>query len=115
MEREKLEDVRRDPAAGCLLRIFWMIIGNVILLFSAYGITQQQDSLLSIADIFYWVFVAALLGARYADIRYFGGMTAEGAPATIADWRRYALVVLIICTGLWLAAHAAVIIFAPEA
>ena len=91
---------------ACFLRLFWMLIGNVILLFCAYGIVQHRSSVLSIADAFYWAIVGSLLAARYVDIRYLYGTTADGAPATIAHWQRYAVFLVLVATGFWLVVHA---------
>ena len=101
-----MEEQKYDPPAGCLLRIFWMMIGNVILLSCAYGIAQHHSSMFSIADAFYLAAVGALLAARFVDIRDFRGTTAEGDPATMAHWRRYATVLGVVSTGLWIAVHA---------
>ncbi len=106
MEEQKYEDHKYDPPAGCLLRLFWMMIGNVILLLCAYGIIQHRSSVLSTADAFYWAIVGSLLAARYVDIRHLCGTTAEGDPATMAHWRRYATVLGVVSTSLWLGAHA---------
>ena len=106
MEEQKYEDHKYDPPAGCLLRIFWMIIGNAILLSCAYGIVQHRSSPLSVADAFYWAIVGSLLAARYVDIRYLYGLTVEGDPASMADWRRYAVFLVLVATGLWIAVHA---------
>ena len=106
MEEQTYEDQKYDPPAGCFLRLFWMMIGNGILLFCAYGIIQHRSSVLSIADAFYWAIVGSLLAVRYVDIRYVYGLTAGGDPATTAHWRRYAMVLGVVSTGLWLGAHA---------
>ncbi len=106
MEEQKYEDHKYDPPAGCFLRVFWMIIGNAILLACAYGILQHRSSLLSISDAFYWAIVGSLLAARYVDIRYLYGLTSDGDPATMDDWRRYVRVLGVISTVLWLVVHA---------
>jgi len=106
MGEQKYEDHKYDPPAGCFLRVFWMIIGNAILLACVYGILQHRSSLFSIADALYWAVVASLLAARYVDIRYLYGLTSEGDPASMDDWRRYAMVPGVVSTGLWLGAHA---------
>ena len=106
MEEQQYEDHKYDPPAGCFLRIFWMLIGNAILLACAYGIIQHRSSLLSMADALYWATVGSLFAARYIDIRYLYGLTAEGDPATMAHWGRYATVLGVVSTGLWLGAHA---------
>ncbi len=106
MEEQKYEDHKYDPPAGCFLRVFWMIIGNAILLACAYGILQHRSSLLSKADALYWAIVGSLLAARYVDIQYLYGSTTDGDPATIAHWRRYAVFLVLVATGLWLLVHA---------
>ena len=106
MEEQKYEDHKYDPPAGCFLRMFWMLIGNAILLACAYSILQHRSSLLSMADALYWAVVGSLLAARYVDIRYLHGLTAEGDPASMDDWRRHAMVLGVVSTGLWLVVHA---------
>ncbi len=106
MEEQKYEDPEYDPPGGCFLRVFWMMIGNVILLSCAYGIAQHRSSLLSMADAFYWAIVGSLLAARYVDIRYLCGSTADGDRATMTHWRRYVAILGVVSTGLWLGAHA---------
>lgn len=114
MENQNNEDRQFTPPAGCLLRIFWMMIGNLILLVSAFGIAQSQSGFLGVADAFYWGTVGCLLAARYVDVRHLKGLTADGAPASMAHWRRYAVFVLIAATGLWLAVHAVAVFYRPE-
>ena len=87
------------------MRLFWMIIGNVILLFCASGIVQHRSTMFSMADAFYWAIVGSLLAARYVDIRHLFGTTADGDPATMAHWCRYATILGAVSTGLWLGAH----------
>ena len=106
MEEQKYEDHEYASPAGCLLRLFWMMIGNVLLLFCAYGIIQHRSSVLSIADALYWAIVGSLLATRYVDIRYFHGTTGDGDPASLADWRRYTVLVVLVAVGLWLVARA---------
>ena len=106
MEEQNHEEQKNNPPAGCLLRLFWMIIGNVILLSCAYGIVQHHSSFLSLADVLYWVVVGFLLAARYVDIRHLHGTTADGDPATMNHWRRYATIVGVVSAGLWLVSHA---------
>ena len=106
---------RHDPVGGCLLRVFWLMLGNVALLTSAYGIVEDSAAILGPADLLYWSVAALLLGARYADIRYFQGRTADGRPASMAHWRRYAAVLAVVSTAIWLAAHAASHLSGPGA
>lgn len=105
MEEQKYEDHKHDPPAGCFLRLFWMVLGNLILLACAYGIVQHRSTVLSIADAFYWASVGCLLAVRYVDIRYAQGLTADGDPATMAHWRRYAVLLGGIAAVLWFVVH----------
>ena len=115
MENQKYKDHKHNPPAGCFLRLFWMMIGNLILLSCALAIAQNQSGLFSVADAFYWASVGCLLAARYVDIRYLKGLTADGDPASMAHWRRYAVLVLIASTCLWLVVHAVAIFYQPAA
>ena len=108
MDEPKNEEVKHDHLAGCFLRLFWMIIGNAILVLCAVSIVRGRSRLLGWEDVCYWALVGCLLAARYMDIQYFKGLTAEGDTASMADWRRYAVRVGIVSVGLWLVAHAIV-------
>ncbi len=105
MENQKNEDHKYDLPAGCFLRVFWMMIGNAILLFCAIAIAQNQSGFFSVTDAFYLATTGCILAARYVDIRHFGGLTAEGDPASMAHWRRYAVFLGIAATVLWFVVH----------
>lgn len=106
MANQMPEETSYDRSAGCLLRLFWMIIGNALLLFCLLAILERHARVLGIADAVYWITVGCLLAVRYADIRHFHGVTADGSPASMAHWRRYAVTVGAASLVLWLAVHA---------
>ncbi|HPD15559.1 MAG TPA: hypothetical protein PLE19_11440 [Planctomycetota bacterium] len=107
MAKPKLENSPPETnPTGCLLRLCWMLVGNGVMLFAAIFITQHPWKSLSTADLVYAAGVAFLLGARFLDITRFQGTTTTGQPATLAHWRRYALLVLAVSACGWLAAHA---------
>lgn len=89
--------------AGVILRLFWFLAGNLILFIT--GIRISQSASFAFLDLIFWGTVAAMLVARFADIRFFGGQTADGAAATLADWRGYALKLSAVALGLWLVVH----------
>ena len=91
--------------SGCLARIFWMAAGNVVLFFFAAKIFARSNRSLSWMDAGYWLVVVAVLVVRYADVRYLQGHTANGAPATLRDWGRYAFALAAVAAVLWGAAH----------
>lgn len=83
-----------DSMSGCLVRLAWMLFGNVALFVLAVFISQRPGGAFSAFDVAYWAVVAAVIGLRYLDIRSFKGQTATYEPATMAHWRRYAIVVV---------------------
>jgi len=99
------ESVKYDPPAGCLLRIFWMVIGNSLLFICAVYVLHNQIRFISIVDLVYWMTILAMLAARYVDIRRFGGTTATGESATPAHWRRYAVWLLVGALIVWISIH----------
>ena len=96
-----------QPGLGFLARAFWMMIGNVILVFSAISIFQRKSEAWAwgVADIVFWVTVVAIAVARYLDIQVWKGFTAMGTPATKADLPKYLVMLGIFSTALWGLAH----------
>jgi len=91
--------------SGCLVRLYWMGIGNVALLLCAAAILTHRGGFLSVADIVYWVLAATLGVVRFVDIRKLGGRTAAGEPASAAHWRRYLIFLIVASSIIWGAAH----------
>ncbi len=100
------EPDKQESAAGCLARLFWMMLGNLVLAVTAFKIFEGPSLALTWADAVYWLTVACLVGVRYADIRYWDGKKADGEPATMTDWRRYSLLLLIAAAAAWILLHA---------
>ena len=99
------QDREHDSASGCLLRLFWLLLGNALLVIVALQILVREWGGFSGLDVAYWSVVLLLLAARYADVRYFKGTTAEGKPSTLGDWRRYAFILVLSAGAVWLAVH----------
>lgn len=91
-------------AGGCLVRLGWIFLGNVLLVAAGLAITKN-DTFLSLADAIYWVLVAGMIGLRYLDVTQLRGQTAMGQPATLAHWRRYSLVLTGLALVGWVLAH----------
>jgi hypothetical protein len=82
---------------GCLLRLVWLLGGNAALLLSAIWIALRSESVrLSEADAVFAVGLIASILARYLDIRYCNGTRETGEPATMADWRRYTVLLVVV-------------------
>jgi hypothetical protein len=94
-----------QSGAGCLLRTYWMFVGNVLLLLLAVLIHEKKAPLFAFIDLPFWLVVGSILAARYVDIRFMNGETGEGKPATMTNWRRYAVLLLIAAGLVWVLAH----------
>jgi hypothetical protein len=90
----------KSGCTGIILRFFWMMIGNALLLVMALLIAQKK-SLFSLYDILFWVVVGLLILARYIDIVYFHGDDADGKPTTIKHWHRYIALLLLVSFAVW--------------
>jgi len=78
-----------------------MFGGNIILLFLAVFLVQKRSGFPSWLDLAYLMIAATLAIVRYVDISYMHGETAEGKPASAGDFRRYALILLIVSSAVW--------------
>lgn len=99
------KDVNASLAALCL-RVFWMFLGNITLGVCLLMIVQT-DQAFSYLDLVYWTILPLLVASRHLDIVRYQGATAYGEPATLAHWRRYVTILLLVAGGGWLAAHGA--------
>jgi len=88
---------------GVLARLYWMLFGNALLLFLLVFLFTKRPRLPSLFDVSCLVVVGSLIVVRLLDVRFLNGRTAEGDPATMDHWRRYAWVVGPIGVGAWLA------------
>lgn len=99
----------RDEApapAGCLLRLFWMLVANAIIYGSLAMIAMNGEPFPSTLDAVVWITAAMSLVARRVDITRMNGHTAGGEPATLAHWRKYAAAVIVVTALASLVAHA---------
>src|SRR5512140_2058006 len=91
-------------SSGCLsiiVRLTW-IFGVSLLVFGTIFIIQGNNP--GLADAIFWLITVGLILARYVDIRYLKGETADNKPATLKHWRRYAVILLIAAGLLYLLA-----------
>lgn len=91
---------------GCLsviVRLSWMAVGPALLFFLLFRIAEVGRA--TVLDVLYWAVAVGLVVLRRVDITRLGGQTANGDPAGLADWRRYALGVGVAALGLWGFAH----------
>ena len=93
---------------GCVpifLRLTWMVFGFVALFLCAALVAKGTAPV--VMDIIFFMVAIGLIVVRYVDITKFKGQTSEGTPATLAHWRRYAVLTAVISTGVWALARIA--------
>jgi hypothetical protein len=76
--------------SGCVLRLFWMVVGNAIVYGSLAVIALNEIAFPGILDGVVWLTVVLTIVARRVDITRHRGTTVSGDPATLAHWRRHA-------------------------
>jgi len=98
-----------SSSIGCLLRLYWLMLVNFVLLLLAFVISEEKTpSFLSFSfyDGLFWVCAVSAIVFRYLDVSFFHGQTGDGKPATMKHVLRYGLLVLAVSAALWAAAHA---------
>ena len=100
----------KSSLAGLVLRLFWMAVGNVVLLIMLIFIGGKDDFGFTLHDAVFWTVAAAMAAARYLDIARYEGSTTYGEPATIRDFRQYAALLALASLSLWAMAHGATLI-----
>jgi hypothetical protein len=93
--------VPQQSGLGYLARFIWMLIGPAVAIISLMVMFQNQQGRFSSADTVLWCAIVACVGLRYLDISRLNGLKATGEPASIADWRRYAIVVVVVALAIW--------------
>ena len=98
----------KGGGAGALLcRLVWMFGGPLVLGVVAYQTVTQKDGWLVARDVVFAIALALTIGARWLEVRSGAGETATGEPATMAHFRRYAMILLPVAAVLWVAAKVA--------
>ena len=95
-----------DSMLGLMARLYWMLVGNMTLFIVTIFIFLNQGKMFNAADVIFWVTVALLVLTRYLDINLLGGLTATDKPASMANWRKYTMFLLIGSTAVWGLSHA---------
>lgn len=100
-QRQVVQEPRTEPT-GCLpglFRLVWMAFGYFVLVFCAMFIAKGTAPV--VMDIVFWAVALGVIAVRHIDITRFNGETSEGNPATLGDWRRYAVRVTVISAAMW--------------
>ena len=92
-----------EEEAGCLpalARLFWMFGGVAALLFCAIYIVLRRATF--VVYLIYVIVTIGLIAVRFIDIKYLKGEKMNGERASLSNWRRYALMLLIFAGILYI-------------
>lgn len=90
-----------NQMSGCLLRLYWMWMGNVSLVL--IGIIISTTKNLLPLSILFWLITFSMILTRYLEIRYYKGQTSDcSGEATIQDWKKYSALLLLFSLILWM-------------
>ncbi len=92
--------------AGLMLRLFWMLGGQLALLACLAVIIRDDRALHSAVSIGFWVVLGLMILARYWDVKRFGGAKSDGETrATMKDVKKFAWGGVGLGGAFWMVAH----------
>ncbi len=106
---------KQSTPLGMAVRLWWMLLGNVLLAFCAIFIFHNGGVFFQTADWVFWIALVSLVLIRYMDIRFLGGCTGTGGPASMTHWRRYSIILTLCAVAVWVLAHLMGHLFAVRA
>ena len=90
-----------------LTRLYWMMLGPLILAVDALALIRRSGDWLCGPSILFLVILAGLPLARWWELRSGNAKTSMGETATPDDVRRYAIITIAVGLVVWAAAHGA--------
>lgn len=91
--------------AGCLLRLFWLVLGNATIFLSLATVAVTRAPLPSYLDVIVLIAVISMIAVRWLEIARFGGRTLGDEPASPRHWRRYVVSLVSATLAAWALAH----------
>lgn len=92
-----------QPVMAELCRMIWMVFGPAGLLLSTAAVWAQPARMFSLVDLAFGGIVLTTILANYLDHKL--SRAANGKPASMAASYRYAIVVTLAASAMWVAAH----------
>ncbi|MDF1566130.1 MAG: hypothetical protein P1V51_24070 [Deltaproteobacteria bacterium] len=104
--REQETPVPPATLTGVLLRLYWMLGGQIAAIACLFMIIRDDPSLLSPVSVAFWALLAMTIVARYVDVTRFGGLRTDAVTrATLSDVKRFALGAVSLGAAVWTGAH----------
>ena len=95
----------RTSALELLSRMYWMIVGPLILIIPGYLILEKGNGWLTPPDIAFLLFLTGMPVARWIEFQYGRPRTTTGEPATQADLNRYVIMIMTMGLAVWVAVN----------
>jgi hypothetical protein len=98
-----LEDdaTANDSLIKFSIRLSWGLAGPLTLFFVGAYILREARPPLSFASLLYFGVLLLILVLRLFDIEILRGTTLSGRPATLKDWKSYAMMTALIAMLGW--------------
>ena len=94
-----------NSCVATLSRLYWMMVGPIILGMMAFVIARDGNGWLTAADFGYFGALALTMMARWLEFRGSNPQTADGQPATSGHLRRYLMMLSVIGIASWVLAN----------
>jgi hypothetical protein len=92
---------KNSSIPGILTRIYWFAFGHAFLFFLAFSFIENKPT--AFKSVLYFFLFALVVFAKYADIKYFDGLNAEGnKPATMGDFKKFIKIVIPVYSVIFL-------------
>lgn len=96
---------RPSPFVVMLGRLFWMMLGPMLLAVLTFVIIRNGSGWLTPADLAFLLILGGLVLGRWIEFQGGNPQTATGEPATPAHLRRYVLSVVPLGLSVWILAN----------
>jgi hypothetical protein len=100
-----MQPATQPSLLGLVGRVFWMLLGPLLLGVTTYMIIRTGNGWLTIADLAFLGLLAGMMLGRWLEFRGGNPQTAEGEPAGPHHLRRYLIAVLMIGLAIWVIAN----------
>jgi hypothetical protein len=86
-------------------RVFWMMLGPVLMVVALMNIVIGGNGWFTLADITFLLLGGGVVFARWLEFQGGNPQTATGEPATPAQLHRFMLIVTIVGLSAWIVAN----------